>query len=328
MKSVAITLSLFIVFSLSLISFVSAGEPDGFYIPETDSGDYQSIGFFDLRERESFVQITNTSQIPASIHVQIFNVDNNCNENNFFDIYTGNDTHIYNLRDITTNDGNPSGIVLPDNAYGIVAFSYRPINEVRNPFMIGNLRISDNNGYEYRTNLQGIGVQESFDDSGVNTFNFDSNSGVILSDIIGISIENAGSGDDEVFAANILEVWTQVDVDIYDLNEVPFSCRDVTFSCVNENNPLYEQLLEETGTSVANIEFGINNAIPHSRGGELLCPGNNISNGFVRIIEEDQSGEIDDVFTMFVGLNNGNGRGSFDSVWGQNQDVPVLMGNN
>ena len=51
----------------------------------------------------------------AIIHIQIFNVaDDLCDENNFFDTYTPNDTHIYNLRDILTNDENPSGVTLPD----------------------------------------------------------------------------------------------------------------------------------------------------------------------------------------------------------------------
>ena len=39
----------------------------------------------------------------------------------FFDVYTPNDTHVYNMREILTNDGNPSGVVLPENAYGFVA---------------------------------------------------------------------------------------------------------------------------------------------------------------------------------------------------------------
>jgi len=81
--------------------------------PETDTGDFQLVGFFDLRERETFVQLTNTEVGPAdrNIHIQIFNVGNDCNENNFFDAFTPNDTHVYNLRNITTNDGNPSGVV-------------------------------------------------------------------------------------------------------------------------------------------------------------------------------------------------------------------------
>lgn len=40
------------------------------------------------------------------------------------DVYTSKDTHTYNLRDIVTNDGNSSGVVLPAKAYGIIVATY------------------------------------------------------------------------------------------------------------------------------------------------------------------------------------------------------------
>jgi len=130
----------------------------GLPINETDAGDFQAVGFFDLRDRESFIQITNTSGVDtATMHIQVFNVGNLCNENNFFDTYTPNDTHVYNLRDILTNDGNPAGFVLPDDAYGIFVATDTDFNNLT---LIGNLRIEDNNGYEYRTNLNGVAFQE------------------------------------------------------------------------------------------------------------------------------------------------------------------------
>ena len=115
--------------------------------------------FFDLRERESFIQYTYTDMMGlgsnGQAHVQIFDVSNNCNENNFFDTFTPFDTHTYNMRDIQTNDGNPSGVVLPDGAYGIVAISFF-VNGNNVSSAIGNLRVADNSGYEYRTNAQKI----------------------------------------------------------------------------------------------------------------------------------------------------------------------------
>ena len=82
--------------------------------PSTDTSNIEDniplIAFFDLRNRESFVQVTNVDGENQNLHIQIFNVADNCNENNFFDLYTGNDTHIYNMRNILTNDGNPSGV--------------------------------------------------------------------------------------------------------------------------------------------------------------------------------------------------------------------------
>ncbi len=105
---------LILVFTFTAFASVSVYAGGGFSIQETDFADLQLVGFFDLRDRESFIQITNTDVDAQTIHIQLFNVGNNCNENNFFDAYTPNDTHVYNIRDITTNGGNPSGVVLPE----------------------------------------------------------------------------------------------------------------------------------------------------------------------------------------------------------------------
>ena len=96
---------------------------DAFAVAETDHAGLVLFAPFDLRERESYIQITNIDASSQNLHVQIYNVGNLCNENDFFDLFTPNDTHIYNLRDILTNDGNPSGVDLPDDAYGIVVIS-------------------------------------------------------------------------------------------------------------------------------------------------------------------------------------------------------------
>ena len=94
---------------------------------------------------------------------------------------------------------------------------------------------------------------------------------------------------------------------------------------MDQDNPRLEELLEffaDEGASanVASFEYGINDAVPHSRGGELLCPGNNIDEGFVRLdltaeflIESDYRSF--NFAGIFIGLNNGNGRGSLDSIW-------------
>jgi len=296
-------------------------------IPETDTGDRQQVGFFDLRERETFIQITNTDTNPAGriIHIQIFNVADNCNENNFNDFYTPVDTHVYNLRDIKTNDGNPSGVVLPPDAYGIIVATYVSSNGSPPSAMIGNLRIEDNNGYEYRTNLQGP-VRDEFAQNRIFTFNFNTLGGVTLTDVVGISLDNIEdfSPPAEVFAADVVNIWRSVDVDILNNNEVTFSCRNVIFSCVDQDNPLLEALLEDSGdANVASFEYGINNALPHSKGGELLCPGNTISEGFVRLSNIGQGSDTDNIFFMFIGLNNGNGRGSLDAMWNQSSEFSL-----
>ena len=318
---------------LSLILFISsaeavfAGGPDDFQVVTDSNASAIISGFFDLRDRESFIQITNTDQRPEGLllHVQIFNVADNCNENDFFDAYTPADTHTYNLRNILTNDGNPSGVVLPDNAYGIVIVGV--INPDNGGFLfdtsfIGNLRIVDASGYEYRTNLQGIdpGFVESVPTL---TFNYNAIGGTTLSDVVGIVLSFETTFDGEVQAADLINNFVVFDIDIYNLDEVPFSCRDVVFACVDEDNPRLEELLEFSGVSVASFEYGINDAVPHSRGGELLCPGNNINEGIVRINVESETGRF---FRGFVGLNNGNGRGSIDSFWLEDESVNPMPG--
>ena len=285
--------------------------------------------FFDLRERETFIQLTypdsDQTGLTGLAHIQIFNVADNCNENDFFDAYTPADTHTYNMRNIETNDGNPSGVVLPEGAYGIVAVVMVSIggSDPFNAFPIGNQRILDNNGYEYRTNAQGIQIGTGIVDPSLDfilSFNFNQQAGVTFSDVIGLTLSRIIFSPNFIgseWDANPLEASSSFDIDIYDLNEVPFSCRDVIFACIDENSTLLETLLETIGTAnVASFEYGINNAIPHSKGGELLCPGNVIEEGVVVLTPEIQpSGNNNGSFLGYVGLNNGNGRGSFDSFW-------------
>lgn len=291
----------------------------GIPTPTTDESGFILYSFFDLRDRESFVQVTNVDSGNATVHVQIWDVSNNCNENNFFDNYTPADTHIYNMRDILTNDTNPSGVVLPEGAYGFVTVGV--VTSAGGSFdnsgnLVGNFRIEDNNGYEYRTNSvfpEPQGIDSSF--ATPITFNFNTEGNINLSDVVGLVV-NIEFSDGEVLAANLIDNWVSYDVDIYDLNEVPFSCRNVIFACTDQNNPLLEGLLEFSGdASVASFEYGINNAIPHTKGGELLCPNNIVSEGFVTLefITRNNSS-----FFGFTGLNNGNGRGSMDSWWHPN----------
>jgi len=308
----------------------------------TDADPFQLYAFFDLRDRESFIQVTNADNNPdfvgtgsdVTIHVQIFNVDDNCNENNFFDALTPNDTHVYNMRDIQTNNGAPSGVVLSGNSYGIVVISL--INGAGNIFntpnspLVGNFRVLDKTGYEYRTNLVGVFNQnvqqiQPNGDNGFYTFNFNQNGNVTLSDVVGISIGEIDFSEDGVNLANITENFTVIDVDLFNKNEVPFSCRNIIFSCVDEDNPRVEELLETAANngesaSVASFEYGINEAIPHSKGGKLLCPNNIIGEGFalLTVLFQYDGDPGDPFFAGYVGLNNGNGRGSMDSFWAPN----------
>ncbi len=318
--------TVFLLFALLLFTPLSfAGRRGGPDVPDTDSGDaFVLFSFFDLRDRESFVQVTNLAPVDAKkLHVQIFDVSNNCNENNFFDNYTPNDTHVYNMRDILTNDGSDSGVVLPDGAYGFVAISEFSREGTS---LIGNFRILDVNGYEYRTNSVNPfsdSRPQFWRDNSI-TFNFNTKGNVTLSDVVGIPF-NARGGDGilEIAVADITSNFFPFDINILNNNEVTFSCRNVIFSCVNQDHPRLEELLERAGVaSVASFEYGINNAIPHSKGGELLCPGNIIDEGFVTMTRITSVSFPLDNFIGFIGLNNGNGRGSMDSFWYPNDAIP------
>jgi len=328
-----------------VVSFVVLGAINSFSgvgsfpIVETDNGfNFSLFAFYDLRDRESFVQVTNSFSGPARLHVQIFNVGNLCNENNFFDDYTGNDTHVYNMRDILTNDTNPSGVDLPDDAYGIVAISTVDSNNFfEDGSIIGNFRVVDNSGFEYRTNLAASTTALVIRNFGSYFANFNQQGGVSFSDIVGLLLfqENGPTGDDWS-ASDILNAFIVIDVDIIDNSEVLLSCRDVIFACVKPDDPIVDDLFAQSdegarftgnnGASVASFEYGINNTIPHSKGGELLCPGNVIGEGILNLnIQGAGTPLFDTIFALpvFIGLNNGNGRGSMDHWWNSNAFVPI-----
>ena len=68
-----------------------SGGSGGLEFPETDSSEDGLAAFFDLRDRETYIQVTNTGNDlnpdddgdnsgPLTVHVQIFNVAENCND--------------------------------------------------------------------------------------------------------------------------------------------------------------------------------------------------------------------------------------------------------
>ena len=303
---------------LTFTAFAAVNVYAGLAVQETDTEDYVLLGVFDLRNGETFVQVTNTSSAANNVHIQIYNVADNCNENNFFDAYTPADTHVYDLRNITTNDGNPSGVVLPPDAYGVFVAFFDQDNS--DNVGVGNIRIQNANGYEYRTNLIGVGVQEFGAPEDDYTVNYNTEAGIIFSDIFGFGVD-LNNSTQEAILADITEYWASFDIDIYNLDEVPFSCRNVIFACTDQDNPLLPALLEESGdASVASFEYGINEALPSTTDAPQLCPNNVVSEGFVRLDNIDYDG-LDEAFVLFIGLNNGNSRGSMDSIWYDNGPV-------
>jgi len=330
MKIKSTLFSLFLILAFLVLPIKNSWAGASLDVVVTDSeAEDNIIGFFDLRDRETLIQLTHTDDVDTeTFHIQIFNVGNRCQENNFFDVYTPNDTHVYNMRDITRNDGTPNTVVLPDDAYGI--FVANTIDE-GSKVLIGNIRILDDNGYEYRTNLVGVSDDSntpSTDGRGFATFNFNTQAGVTLSDIVGFQSHEEGGDTDRLFLSNIRDIWTLWTVNIVNSNEDVSSCPSAVFTCADQDHPLLLDLLElvaerneEKAANVASFEYGINEAIPSSKGAPLLCPGNIITEGFVLLELEDFGrrsdtgtgpSETEHEMTIFVGLNNGNGRGTMD----------------
>ena len=254
----------------------------------TDSEADRLIYYWDLRSRDSFVQVTNTDVTPTRIHVQIFDttVGANCAEFDFFDDLTAFDTHVYDVSSLTRNNGVP--LAEPDlsNGHGIVAIT--TVNSSGNSsgsdVLTGNFRIRSE-GFEYRTNAAGVRTSAS-DFWG---FNFNDVDSSTLADVVLVSIDTLSSPGGVQ--------WSTEDYlpTMYDENENPISCPEITVEC--------------GGSTPTPINYGLNQLIINSRGGPSLCLGSD-PRGHV-VLESGDSGSF---VAVFVGLNNGDGTGSMDSA--------------
>lgn len=283
---------------------------------------------YDLRERNSYVQISNITSSAINLHIQIFQNDRNCDELNFNDTLTANDTVIYDLDNIIRNDGTEAPINLQENSNGYVivtvdngngTFSVNT-NSIAEFFseasIIGNIRIIDSAGYEYRTNMVG-----AYTETGENLYaNFNTIDTAIFSDVIGyvFATEFVGSGGGGV-AFNSTTVRNRdegadFDIFVYDLAEEPLSCDRRNFACGNIMN------------------YGINEDYQNSKNGPLLCPGGGIADphgGFILFDNPSFPGpdpvlNLDFYFTGFIGLNNNDGTGSFD-LWFNDGILAILQ---
>ena len=119
-----IILILTVVFPINAISGGLIDRPD---TDLANSGilrlNIQLSAYYDLRNRESYIQITNISSTSQTIHVQIFQHDRNCSELDFFDELTPNDTVIYDMNNIVKNNGSTVPINLQDDSYGYVVIT-------------------------------------------------------------------------------------------------------------------------------------------------------------------------------------------------------------
>ncbi|NIP31415.1 MAG: hypothetical protein GTO02_17755, partial [Candidatus Dadabacteria bacterium] len=283
-------------------------------VPVTDiSGSAQVTAYYDLRDRNSLIQVTNSSNSPVFIHVQIFQHDRGCDELNFFDSLTANDTVVYDMDNIIKNDGSAAPINLQDDSYGYVVISTDSDGLISTTSqggssLIGNVRIVDIQGdYEYRANLSSTTTSNR---PSINEGNliahFNTVDDAKFADLIGYGI--AGR-----FISTVINLDAGIDFDIFvfDMDEEPLSCDRRNFACGIIMN------------------YGINEDYTASRGSDLICSGGGLANpngGFISFEEGDHpetpQGQAEEqlmgpfnetAFLHYIGLNNGDGTGSFDT---------------
>ncbi len=307
---------------------------------------------YDKRDRQSFIQVTNISSNTLFIHVQVFN-DNSedCNENSFWDTLTGKDTNVYDLDDpFVQSDPDGFGFVVVTLVTGIGS------TEVEDDRIIGNFRIIDDAGFEYRANSAGFIFPDNLDDiTDVYTFNFNDVENADQSDVFGIAVDGAGSGNVDaggaiaaIFAGNFLtgdEFFTYDSILEFDGNEIPFNCDNLAFICGEPNETLFD-VLQILGLDIPsnriNFEFGINPELPSVTAEENICDAP-LGTGFVVMpltlivsglftqddIENAQDGccrpEPQAFFVGYTGLNDGDGTGSMDVWWAK---PPRIFENN
>ena len=327
------------VLLLAVLIFVPARAWAGGILPlsiadtDNDTGVLMLFGVFDQREGKTFIQLTNTSSLPLRVHIQIFDVSDNCRETNFFDTYTHDETYVYDLSNLVTNGGEQQ-TNFADPSYGIFVATVADGNgNIALGQAMGNIRIVRDEGYEYRTNLNGFTVLSVVGDllgaffsiPGNYSIPFDSVDGNNMSDVYGIAVFpgfdwSTVTGNATVSAGG--NIFAGFSASIWDENESPESCPPVAFLCdLDTAGTISATIAGFFGQSpVTGFDLGINGAHPASReGGNILFPdGDNICSG------PDHVGQLvlDGFFTFippgiifsgFYGLNNGGDTGSMDS---------------
>ena len=109
-------------------------------LPPSSNPGAQSITYWtQMGNRSTEVQVTNhSSSLSVVLHIQLYLDD--CTEFDFFDTFTPNDTHIYDLSNIVSNDG--SGAV-PFDFTGLEGFlTVTPVDTISSGSPLGFPNIS------------------------------------------------------------------------------------------------------------------------------------------------------------------------------------------
>ena len=278
-----------------------------------------TLAYFDLRDRETMVQVTNTSSTdPVTIHVQIFADAFNCGDRNFTDSLTPNETHVYDIRNLVRAIGTPVNFQIPDGSHGFVAISASDVAATppeAQPSIISNFRIIDDSGYEYRVNSAGNPVLLT-DEALELVARFTDNWGANRSDIVGTRVFNSAGLPDGTLDFT-LQITDPYALSIFDDEETPNSCAQVTFGCdefPGDDDAISIGDIADLDGDLPNftsefINQGINEVFTNSRDGAVLCAGDLNTDGYISLTPP-VTDTID--FVGYIGLNDGAGRGSMD----------------
>ena len=148
------------------------------------------VSYFDIANGNTFVQVTNIDSVNSvTIHVQIFADLNNCVDRDFTDNLTPNETHVYDISNLQSANGNPINFALPADSHGFVVISSGNGMGTSTNDIIGNFRLVRSVGYEYRVNSAASTPASMA--APVNTFvaRFTDDWGANQADIVGVRID-------------------------------------------------------------------------------------------------------------------------------------------
>ena len=265
------------------------------------------VSYFDTRQRSTQVQVTNIDSVDtATIHVQIFADSFQCEDRDFTDTLTPNETHVYDISNLVSANGNPINFAIPDGSHGFVIIS-SAINMVNAETIIGNFRIIDDGGYEYRVNS--AGYENDIDECNDRVGRFSRAWGATHADFVAVDVDDSFNflPDGTVDVSVDIPSTVENELFVFDDEETGTSCGTITVGCDEEpgsggNEP-------DVFTSEF-INQGINDSFPNSRGGGVLCEGDFNTEGYILITAIEEEGEL----FGFLGLNDGASRGSMDRL--------------
>ncbi|MFI5322366.1 MAG: hypothetical protein ACHQ6U_02255 [Thermodesulfobacteriota bacterium] len=268
------------------------GSPFNYFDPvdQTDTGAQRLVYYWDLRSRDTIIQITNVDVDSHFVHIQIFNANDpslTCNECDFDIRMTPGESDVFDVAKLTG-----TGCTVAANGYGLItatADSYIftgvstgttgtagvqtrtiSIDEFSGP-LIGMFRIIDSAGnFEYRTNAANteaiffsrgaLNPINFLENEVYNVLNFNNVANHAFSDVVGITYV-ALPGGNTYASPGVRTVFGGLDANfqntIYDDSENFNSCSPTVFACDN--------------AALTNMNKGIDHSIPNSLGSNPIC---------------------------------------------------------